>query len=635
MARMTANESVASGGGEDTPNGRTDAGKGLCSRRAHAMAARLRTPSVAAVLAWLAATPVAFLLPKLVGLDPFTTRAAALPITVALCLVAALLVVALRWSGELVAGAAAGLAAAWCALMLRSALYGTPFGFGGLAGDMSRITAAATRYTTTIASSDTLLPSLPAEYPPLHAWLIGRASALLSTPAWRLVAEFQVLFLSAAVLVSFLLWRRLVSSWIALAISVLALVTWVDPRKAYEVLTLVIFVPWALEVFARPPRTRMHWLPAGLLGGFIVVTYQAWIVYAAPGLLALVVLGWRTEPDRWAYLRRLGLVAAVVFAVSSWYVVPLLWAMATRGGQQISDLYASAALNQGLFPFLDGGPIGFLQLTGLVGLVGLWRSSWWARPLLIMIIGVYGYRLVSMIRYLTTGHTGFLHYTTRLYAILFTIAGVLVVGHVAPILLRRLRLTPPRLAPSALLAVTFAWTATTFTLGWMPSTLRPMSATTKAAVAAHTEPLPGGGYPNYAPDQGRRLWFPVSAIQQPVEGVLGPDAQPVTLSIDERLFAYLPWRGYVGIDPLVNSTLSRFPDRYAEIRRLTSIIDPAAFASASANTRFGPIDVFVLWKRTDARWDWRDQRFSRAQFAPRYWSVSDDLPTGIVVAVRR
>ncbi|HEX7743962.1 MAG TPA: arabinofuranosyltransferase [Micromonosporaceae bacterium] len=597
------------------------------------MAARLRGPGAAAVLVWLVATPVAFLLPELVALDPFTTRAAALPISVALWLVAALFLVAIRWSGEVLAGVAAGLAAAWCALMFRSALYGTPFGFGGFTGDMVRITAAATRYTTTIASSDTLVPSLPAEYPPLYAWLIGRAAVLLDVPAWRLVADFQVLFTSAALLVSFLLWRRLVDGWVALAISALALVTWTDPVKAYEVLTLVIFVPWALEVFARPPRARMHWLPAGLLGGLITVTYQAWIVYAGLGLVALVALTWRSEPDRWAYLRRLGLVAAVAFLVSSWYVIPFLWGMATRGGQQISDLYDSPSLNQGLFPFLDGEPIGLLQLIGLVGLVWLWRSTWWARPLLVMIIGVYGYRLVSMIRFAVTGHTGFLHYTVRLSGLLLTIAGVLVLAHLAPIVLRRLRLTAPRLAASAVLVVTLAWTATTLTLAWMPSTLGSLPATTKVAVAAHAEPLPGGGYPKYAPDQGR-AWLPVAPIQQAVEGVLGPDARPVTLSIDERLFAYLPWRGYVAVDPLVSSTLSRFPDRYAEIQRLTSITDPAAFADASGNTRFGPIDVFVLSKRTDG-WAWRDQRFSRAQFAPRYWAVVDDLPTGIVVAVRR
>ena len=598
------------------------------------LAGRWINASTVAVATSLVAVPVAFFLPKLAGLDPFTTRAAAFPIAAALCLIAALFVMAARWSGEVVAGLAAGLAAAWCVLMFRTGLEGTPFGYGGLTGDAGRIAAGATRYTTTIASSDTLVPSLPSEYPPFYMWLIGRTSVLLDIPAWQLLADFQVLFVALAVLVPFILWRRLFNSWIALAITALALVTWVDPRKPYEVLTLGIFVPWLLEVFARPPRNRMHWLAAGLIGGFIAITYQAWVVYAIFGILALIVYAWRTEPDRWAYLRRLGLIAAVAFVVSSWYVVPFLWGVATIGGEQVHDLYVFTSSNTELFPFLSTTPIGLLQFVGLVGLVWLWRSTWWARPILVMIIAVYAYRLVAMLRFVASGHESFLHYTSRLFGILFTIAGVLVLAHVVPIALRRLRLTPPRLAASALLAVVLAWVSTTITLQWMPSNLDWMPGTTKYSASTHLEPLPGGGYSEHAPKEGRRGWFPMTPIRQAVEKELGPNPQPVTLSVDERLFAFVPWPGYTGVDPVVNSTLSHGKERHAEVKRLAGITDPAAFAEASANTKFGPIDVFVLSKREDG-WAWRDNRFKREQFSAEHWTIVDDLPRNIVVVIRR
>jgi hypothetical protein len=582
--------------------------------------------NTAAVLTWLVAAPVAFFLPRLLGGNPLSPAATTMAIAAALCLVVGVFVIAIRWSGEIVAGLAAGLAAAWIALMLRTALVGTPFGYGGLYGDMGRTTASVTRYTTTIASTDTLLPSLPSEYPPFFTWLVGRTSVLFDVPGWRLLADFEVLFMSAAVLVGFLLWRRLVGAWVALAIAALTMVTWSDPRKAYEVITLVIFVPWALEVFARPLRPRMHWLPAGLLGGFIAMTYQAWLVYAALGLLALMVIAWRTEPDRWAYLRHVGLVAAVSFVVSSWYVVPYLWATLTSGGKQVSDLYASTSVNSGLFPFLDFSPIGLLQLVGLVGLVWLWRSAWWARPLLLMIMGAYAYRLLSMVRYAATGHTAFLHYTARLYTVLLTVAGVLVLAKLAPIILRRLRLTPPRLGAAALLAVVLAWSAATFTTSWMPPGNR-------YAMDAQKEPLPGGGYPKFAP-KDRRAWFPATQVQQTVEGVLGPDRRPVTLTVDDRLFSYLPWAGYVDLERTASATLSHWDDRFAEVKKLAATTDPQAFATASANTKFGPVDVFVLRKTADG-WTWRDQHFSSAQFAPQYWAVADNLPTDLVVVTRK
>ncbi|RKR89867.1 arabinofuranosyltransferase-like protein [Micromonospora pisi] len=580
-----------------------------------------------ALLSWLVGTPVAVGIPKVIDRNPFSAGASTIPLAAAFLLIIGVFLLARRWSGEVAAGLAAGLGAAWTVLMLRSALNGTPFGFAGLVGDMGRMSAAATRYTTTIASSDTLVHGLPSEYPPFYAWLIGRASVLLDEPAWRLLADAEVIFSSAAVLAAFLLWRRLVGPWVALAISALTLATWSDPRKAFEVLTLAIFVPWALEVFARPTRRRMHWLPAGLLGGFIVITYQAWMVYAAIGLIALIVIAWRTEPDRWAYLRRLGLIVLVSFVVASWYIVPFGWASLTEGGQSISDLYVSSSLNAGLFPFLDVNPLGLLQLVGLVGLVWLWRSVWWARPLMLLVISAYGYRLISMVRYVLTQHTGFMHYTARLYGVLLTIAGVLVLAHLVPMVLRRLRLTPPRLAGAALLAVILAWTATGFTNAWMPET------GSKYAISAHTEPLPGGGYPTYAPKEGRRSGFPITQVEQAVEEVLGPDAQPVTLSTDDRVFSFLPWPGFMDNDRTAGSTLSRWDDRLAEVKELAATRDPAAFAAKAANLgEFGGIQVFVLSEQPDG-WAWRSQRFTPDQFSSQYWTVID--LDNVVVAVRR
>ncbi|MFC7545227.1 arabinofuranosyltransferase [Plantactinospora sp. GCM10030261] len=610
---------------QDDPRGASDPGRstGRPSRWRW-----LTNSGTIAVLTWLLATPVAFWLPTLTERDPFSVGASSVPIAAALCLIVGLGLLAVRWSGEVVAGVAAGLTAAWTVLMLRLALVGTPFGFGGLQGDSGRMAASATRYTTTIASADALDPRLPSEYPPLYTWLIGRAGVLLDQPGWRLLADFEVLFFSAALVAGFVLWRRLVPSWLALAITVLGVITWSDPRKAYEVLTLAIFVPWALDLFARTPAKRLHWLPAGLLGGIIAVVYQAWVVYAALGLVALMVVAWRTEPDRWAYLRRIGLAALVAFIVSSWYIVPFVWTSFTKGGEQISDLYASTSINAGLFPFLDVSPIGLLQLAGLIGMIFLFRTVWWARPLLLLVAAVYAYRLLSLVRYVLTDHTGFLHYTTRFYSVLFTVAGVLTVVHVAPLVTRALRITPPRLVGVGVMAVLLAWSATGFTRSWMPE------HESRYAVQAHAEPLPGGGYPVFAPEEDRPRWFPVYEVRDAVEGVLGPDPRRLTLSVDSRLYAYLPWPGYLDTDPIASATLAFGSDRRKAVRELADTDDPDAFARRSADTGFGSIDVFVLRER-ESDWAWSNLSFQPEQFDPRYWAVVDDLPENIVVVVRR
>ncbi|HET6214666.1 MAG TPA: hypothetical protein VFE14_17505, partial [Micromonosporaceae bacterium] len=172
----------------------------------------------------------------------------------------------------------------------------------------------------------------------------------------------------------------------------------------------------------------------------------------------------------------------------------------------------------------------------------------------------------------------------------------------------------------------------TYGNSWMPGTFAP---TAHYTVQAHTEPLPDGTYPKFAPAGGRTAWFPVQPIQRAVEGALGPDPRRVTLSNDERLFAFLPWPAYLGISRGASGSFELWDQRMAEVRRLAATSDPAAFARDSAHTKFGPIDIFVLTKQPDGGWMWRDQRFSRSQFDTTQWTIVDDLPVNVVVTVRR
>jgi len=164
----------------------------------------------------------------------------------------------------------------------------------------------------------------------------------------------------------------------------------------------------------------------------------------------------------------------------------------------------------------------------------------------------------------------------------------------------------------------------------MPDANQPLAQATQA----HLEPRPDGTYPRHAPADGRAPWFPVEPIEQAVESVLGPDPQRVSLSYDERLYAFLPWPGYTTVSRTASGTLARWDSRMDEITRIAAIRDPVEFAHASATTQFGPIDIFVL-KRDGDDWLWRTTRFSREQFDTRAWVVFDDLPGDTVVAVRR
>jgi hypothetical protein len=608
----------------------------------------MRYTAAAAVVTWLVMAPVAMLLPALADENPFTPRGAVLPVAAGGVLLAGALAVAAarprRWRVPLrtepLTGVAAGLLAAWVVLALRSTLHGTPFGFAGLLGDEGRMSAMVTRYSATAVPTDGIVAGVPSEYPPLFPWVVGRASALLGLNAWQVLGDAQTLTISGAVLLAFLLWARLVPAPAALAIAAASLVAFGDPRKAHEVVALAVFIPWVPATFGRPPRGRLHWLPAGILGGLIVATYLGFMLWGAAGILVLAWLAWRASDDRRRYLLYLAKVVAVAAVTASWYLVPYGWTLLRDGGQMVSDQFPAPAITSNPFPFLDATPLGLLQLVGLAGAVWYRRTTWWATPLLCLTAGAYLYRAVAALRYVFTDHTGLFYHTDRMITVLLAIAGVLTVAHAAPGLVRRFatRDTIPHGVTAAALAALVGWSAFTYWREWTPPALdagtdiAEVADTHRYAVLAHAEPRPNGKRTEFAPAEPRIRWFPVKPVERAVEDVLGRGAAPRTLSYDERLFAYLPWPGYIAVDRTAAASTSHWDDRHDALAALAGVQDPEAFAKASANTRFGGIDVFVMHENAPA-WTWGDLRFSPSQFSPRHFTVRM-LPKKTVVAIR-
>ncbi|MBO0808637.1 MAG: arabinofuranosyltransferase, partial [Actinobacteria bacterium] len=578
-------------------------------RRPAAAARWLANPSLAALLVWLASLPVAVIAVRLLRPgDPFALRPALVPLAAAGAGVVILAVLAWRLRAELASGIAAGLFAGWIAFTLRLALHGTPFGFGGLGHDAGRLAAMANRYAYTWRSTDGIVPSVPSHYPPLFPWLVGRTAALIHAPAWQLLGPAEIITLSGAVVAGFALWRRLVPGPVALAVTLPVLLAFGLPEKAYEVLVLVVVAPWALAAFARPPKGRLHWLPAGLIGGLIIAAYWAYLAYAALGIAALIVLTWRASPERGRYLRQVALIIAVAVVVSSWYVVPYA-AWAIMHGVQEMDMYHGGGISASPLPFLAVTPLAVLELTGLAGLIWYRGRAWWATPLLLLTASTYAYWLLYLVIFITRGHTGSLQDTRRLIEPLLAMSGVLTLVEAAPGVIRRLaaaRIARPGL-PAAALGVLIAWTAVGLWQAWIPGAAasashHPLYTTPVERIGAFTYAMPDGRYPRFSPRSGRP-GFPLGAIRAAVRSVDGPDAVPVTLSDSEQIFAFMRWPGYIGVSDTSAGATTQWRSRYAALAQLSRVTSPAEFAGRSAHTPFGAIDVFIL-HRGRTRWTW-------------------------------
>ncbi len=595
------------------------------------------SPAAVATATWLVFTPIALLVPRLINVNPMGERGGFIPLGLGGGFLVLLTAAAWRWrqAATLLAAGAAGLLAAWMALAFRVALYGTPHGVTGLQGDRVRVAAAAMRYTVTPWSADAFIEGYPSEYPPLFPWLVGRGSLLVDVPAWRLLTIAEVLVTSLAVLAAFLLWQRLVPAPVALVLSAVGLLVYGDPRKAFALITLLVFVPWLLATFAEPHRGRLHWLPAGIIGGLIALAYIGWFPFGVLGILAVIISAWRRSANQARYVRHVLLTGLVSAVVAAPYLVPWAAASLTKGGQAVGDMYTSYGLTVHSFPFFDPTLLGALQLVGLVGLFYYRRRTWWAAPMLYLVAGSYLFWLILGIRFIFTEHTALFYYAPLLTSATQLMAAVLVIVQAGPALARRFSISPPYRTGAAVSAVAILWVTFTYWQDWRPVPEPVPDNSNNFTTWAHLEPWPDCSYPKYAPEKGRFGCYPVERIKEEVERVRGAGARPRTLATDERLYAYLPWPGFMGIDRTSASTFARWDDRFAELKRLAATKDPAEFARASASTPFGPIDVFVLYQFDTTTWSAIYTKFDPDQFDPAVWAITTGLPNDTVVAVRR
>ena len=605
-------------------------------------AGQRRHPGLTALLVWLLALPISLLLPALVDESPLTLQGDALPFVTGGALVGMGLLAARR--GHAGAGVVAGLFAAWITLGMRTALHGSPFGF--IDGDTVRLSAMAERYTTTWHSADGIVSAVPSEYPPLYPWLIGHVSVLVHIPAWRLLGPAGEITSSATIVAGFALWRRLLPDWVALAVTLVVFAAFPQPAKPYEVMALDVTIPWVLLTFSRHSMKRIRAIGAGLLGGTLILTYQAYMIFLLPAILVFISMGWQRTVERRRYARHFLTVIVVSLAVSWWYWWPYL-AYALAHGLQMTDRYPTPLIALNPFPFLAISPVGLLTAFGLVGMVWYRRREWWASPLLVLTLSAYGYYFLGEARFIATGETAVFQYADHLITAVLAAAGALTISSALPVWSSRLTLVPSRDLMVLAITVVVLWVGISGYEEWMPGLTPLPGQTVDSTITSGYAPensflqaLPDGSYPRYAPVIGRFSAFPTHTVVSDVDSIRGPRAAPLTLSWSETLFATQPWPGLIGVGANAAAGTEHWFSRVSFLRTLSQTTDPDAFATAAAHSPYGGIIVFIL-KDTNGQWDWSAYdnptaiAFSPRQFSPRLFAVFPGLPDDTVVAVRR
>lgn len=626
-----------------------------------------RCDGIAATATWAIGLLLAVVVVRASDLNPFTLGGAVLPVGLGAVAAAPLLVLIIRRPGShVIVGVAVGAYAAWVGLTMLTALHGTPHGYAGLGSDEGRLVAQATKYATTWRPVDAYVRGLPTEYPPLFPWLVGRAAWILHRPAWTVIGDGQVIGMSLSLVLGYLLWRRLVhpgAAFLIVALTPLALggAHQGDASKVYEYATLLVMAPWILATFLGLPRSRggLHWLPAGIIGGLVVLTYSGYLVFTMFGLVAAIVLVWRGATSRRRYLLHLVAVALTAFVVASWYVVPYAAWSLTHGGNRLSDLFPSASIVIApiTLTFTQPTPLGLIELAGLVGIVWYRKREWWAQPLLLLVVSTYVYRVIYLVSTSYTEHTGFVEHTEAITAALLIAAGIMALTRALGSLATRMAAPDARRRELALLSATVvvAWAAVQLWSELIPAPIGVLDARLNGkarvgvpnfAAEAHAAALANGSVPRIPRPGALPADLPATLVHDKIQSVLGPDARPQMLSRDAQIYSYYPYYAYLPNSRLASNTLERWDDRYAAVRRLAQITDPGRFATASAQMPFGGrIDVFLL-EDTRHAWIWQarsvqvgatpvsiEVRFSPGAFGSNAFAVYH-LPGRKVLAIR-
>ena len=603
--------------------------------------------SLAACATFLVLMPLGVLGMRAWDLNPLSSQGASAPVSVALAALVVMSALALVVRREWVAGAAAGVFAAWCGSAVAASLVGTPFGYGTMLGDAGRMSALATHFATTWVPSDAADPDLPPEYPPLYPMLVGRFAALTGREAWALLGTAQSLLIALSVLAGFLAWRRLVPAGVALALSGTVLVGLEQPSKGNEVLALSVFLPLVLGAFAVPEgRPPIHPVIAGIGFGLMVPLYPNFLMFGLLGIGLVMLVGWRTSPERRAYLVRAAVTVGIAAVLASWYLGPLLVAYSQGRTEVVADLFKSGALANTQFALLASRSWALfaLQLTGAAGVLVLWRRAWWARPMGLLAAGVVVVKAVMLLRFVDGGHSFMLLYVPYLMRFMAAAAGVLTLWEaarlLAPVVHARLA-TPPRLvgvaAVAALIGVigasAYAGSWLVMPAGYLDANGAKASGATSLSTAAHAEYRPDGTKPRY-PYGTMAALFPAAEVYRDIDDELGKGADPVVLSADQRVFSFRDLRNYLPPARESSNALTLWDTRERGLREIAAIDDPARLAAALAHTDFGPVDVLVLQEKR-GKLLWRNIEFSPRALAEPQFAAYRRLPGGFAVFVRK
>jgi galactan 5-O-arabinofuranosyltransferase len=297
----------------------------------------------------------------------------------------------------------------------------TEFALNAVHEDAGFSTAIATKYTEYWRSIDFSYKDLPAFYPSLYQFILGKLSALLDVPPYRMMKYGMCASAFLMPLLSYALWKAVVGRHLAAFVTYVILGgelardahggEWAGAvflaYKPYEHMALTMFVPWWLRYVegisltgVERRRTPGFFISAAAIGGIILLTYYYWFFVGLLYLAVRFVVDLRWPESRGALraqFRGRVAVLALTALVGAPFWVPLMMSTVVSGGEPLSNRWFQPEMID-LPRIGTAGLIDLVQLVGIVCAVACFRTILVARVIVLM--------LVSVLLWHLAGHVG-------------------------------------------------------------------------------------------------------------------------------------------------------------------------------------------------------------------------------------
>ncbi|MCW5876199.1 MAG: arabinofuranosyltransferase [Anaerolineales bacterium] len=448
----------------------------------------------------------------------------------------------------------------------------TSYSFNGIAGDQGFITVQVTKFAYFSKSVDFAYAQLPAFYPPLYFFVLGKIAAALSIEPYKIIKYGLIVVAFFLPLVSVKLWSRIRAGELAV-FPLFALLIFQEWYKPYEWLTLVAFIPWWLYAIEgiEPKKGASFgcWLLNSLIGAVLFSTYYYWFFIGGISLILRIVF--RPIREEFGFDYKSGFMVLLGSAIfSSAYWAPFLASMWRSGGwTSYQNRYFLPDFNNLTFPFLESSSTGLLLLAGLAYLLVTFKHNRISSGLLGLLIGAYVWQILGYVGLLFD--TPLLIFKARDFIVyLLAAATGLAIGEVWSYAKRKAA-WKERWAPSLLGA--------TIILGLFTgqSVVKGLVENELLQPALRTQ------YPTDLVSGYRKI-----VGEEPVGHVILGDGNTYVLSAYMPVFQFLSWAADY------SHPAGLYEERVDFLQKLSRLENPAWFAAALMNNRYDHVNEILL-----------------------------------------